>query len=96
MIDNVNGIQGPVAPKPVEPAGAVVPPNTNPVQPAGISDVVDISQAARLAEMIQRIPDVRVDLIERVKAEIAAGIYETPERLEIAINKLMDELMEEL
>ncbi len=96
MIENVNGVQGSAAPKPVEPPGTVVPPNTNPVQPAGISDVVEISQAARMAEMIQRIPDVRVDLIERVKAEIAAGIYETPERLEIAISRLMDELMGEL
>jgi len=96
MIENIHGIQGPAAAKPVEPAGAVVPPSTNPVQPAGISDVVEISQAARMSEMIQNIPDVRVNVVERVRAEIAAGVYETPERLEIAINNLMDELLSEI
>ena len=35
---------------------------------------------------------IRHELVERVKAEIAAGEYETPERLEIAINRLTEEL----
>jgi len=96
MIHNVNGVQGPAAARPIEPACAV-PPGAAPVQqPPGISDVVEISQVARLAEMIQQIPDVRVDLVQRIKAEIAAGVYETSERLEIAINNLMDELLGEL
>ena len=38
---------------------------------------------------------VRHELVERVKAEIAAGQYQTPERLEIAINRLTEELLGE-
>lgn len=95
MIHNVHGVHGPAAAKPIEPTGAV-PPNANAVPPAGISDVVEISPAARLAGMIQQIPDVRVDLVARVKAEIAAGVYDTPQRLEIALDRLMDELLNEL
>ena len=38
---------------------------------------------------------IRHELVERVKAEIAAGEYETPERLEIAINRLTEELLGE-
>lgn len=92
MISNINGVHAAGAPQPVEPAGAI-PSNINPVQPAEISDVLEISQVARLAEKVQQIPDIRVDLVERVKAEIAAGTYETPERLEVAVNRLMDELL---
>lgn len=95
MIHNVNGVHGAAGAQPVQPAGAI-PPSTNAVPPAGISDVVEISQVAKLAAMVQQIPDVRVDLVNRVKAEIAAGVYETSERLEIALDRLMDELMGEM
>ncbi len=95
MIHNIHGVQGPAAARPVEPACAV-PPSAAPVQQApGISDVVEISQVAKLAGMIQQIPDVRVDLVQRIRAEIAAGVYETSEKLEIAINNLVDELLGE-
>jgi anti-sigma28 factor (negative regulator of flagellin synthesis) len=36
--------------------------------------------------------DVRADLVERMKAEIAAGTYETPKRLDIAVDRLLDDL----
>jgi negative regulator of flagellin synthesis FlgM len=94
MIHHVNGVHGAAAAKPVEPAG-IVPPSATPVPAPGISDVVEISQVAKLAAMVQQIPDIRVELVQRVKAEIAAGVYETPERLEIALNNLMDELLAE-
>ena len=38
---------------------------------------------------------VRHELVERVKAEIAAGEYETPEPLEIAIDRLTEQLLAE-
>jgi negative regulator of flagellin synthesis FlgM len=95
MIHNVNGVPGAAAPKPVEPAG-VVPPSASPTAPPGISDVAEISQVAKLAALVEQIPDVRIDLVQRVKAEIAAGVYETSERLDIALDRLMDELLEEL
>ena len=59
---------------------------------ANAGDVVEISSAARLVAQIDSIPDIRVDLVERVKSEIAAGTYETPERIERTVTKLMDEL----
>jgi negative regulator of flagellin synthesis FlgM len=57
-----------------------------------VTDVVEISTVARLAAQIQELPEVRTELVQRVKAEIAAATYETPERLDIAVNRLMDEL----
>lgn len=38
-------------------------------------------------------PDgMRLDLIARVRREIAAGTYETPERWEAALGRLLEEL----
>lgn len=51
-----------------------------------------ISTAAKLALKLREIPDVRTGLVAAVKAEIVAGTYETPERLEIAIDRLLEDL----
>lgn len=88
---NINGIQPPVAPQPIEPTGPVGAKGAiHELQNA--SDVVEISTAGQLAAKIAELPDIRTDLVERVKAEIAAGTYETPQRLEVTVNRLMEEL----
>ena len=33
---------------------------------------------------------MRLELVERVRREIAAGIYDTPEKWEIALDRLLD------
>jgi negative regulator of flagellin synthesis FlgM len=66
---------------PAEQAGPIVEP-----------DQVDISEAARLASGVHELPPVREDLIARVRAAIAEGTYETPERLDVALDRLLDEL----
>ena len=43
-------------------------------------------------EKVRQLPDVRRDLVKRVKGEIAADTYDTPERLNTAVDKMMDEL----
>lgn len=45
----------------------------------------------------QRPPEspIRTDLVERIRREIAAGTYETPEKLEAALEKLLQRLREE-
>lgn len=88
---NIHGIQPPAAPSPIGASSAVNAENMK-IAPAGISDVVEISTVAKLAAKIQELPEVRTELVERVKVEIAAGTYETPERLEITVDRLMDEL----
>ncbi|MDR2761637.1 MAG: flagellar biosynthesis anti-sigma factor FlgM [Planctomycetaceae bacterium] len=35
---------------------------------------------------------VRFDLVNRVKSEIAAGTYDTPDKMDIAINRMVDKL----
>ena len=88
---NVNGVHPATPPKAlgqVGPADSVAP-NAETVRSA---DVVEISQIAKLAAQIHELPEVRTELVQQVKEEIASGKYETPERLDVAIDKLMDEL----
>lgn len=92
---NVNGIQGATPPSVIQPVETIHT-DIRPAETAGISDVVEISTVAKLAAKVQEIPDVRTELVERAKAEIAAGTFETPERLEVTIDKLMEELFPNL
>lgn len=40
-------------------------------------------------------PDIRQDLVERVRQEIADGTYDTPEKWEAALDRLLDRLERE-
>ena len=57
-----------------------------------ISDEVDISQEARLVEQTHQIPDVRQDRVDSIRAQLAAGTYETAEKLDVAVDRLLDEI----
>jgi negative regulator of flagellin synthesis FlgM len=78
---------------------AIKPPHgPQPAQPtaqpeaAAAADEVDISEAARLVEQVQQMPDIREDRVEAVRQQIAAGTYETDERLNAAVERLLDEI----
>lgn len=53
-------------------------------------DQVDISPAAMAASESAGSQDVRQDVVSRVRAEIANGTYETPEKLDVAVDRLFD------
>jgi len=88
---NIHGIHPSLAARTIDPVG---PASASPAAsgPAGVTDTVEISTAAKLAARVRELPPVRAELVERVKTEIAAGDYETPERIEMAVDRLMDEL----
>jgi negative regulator of flagellin synthesis FlgM len=56
------------------------------------SDRVDISDRARLLSRLAAMPEIRQELVDSVRAQIEAGMYETEERLEEAIEALAEEL----
>ena len=64
------------------------------VQPeaAQIADEVDISEAARMLEQVQQMPEMRKDRVEAVRQQIAAGTYETSDKLNAAVERLLDEI----
>ena len=55
-------------------------------------DAVEFSSRARMLSKMTDLPEVRQQLIDRVKAEIEAGEYETPQRIDQAVNNLVDDL----
>jgi negative regulator of flagellin synthesis FlgM len=57
-----------------------------------IADEVDISEAAQLVEQVHQLPEMREDRIEAVRQQIAAGTYETGDKLNTAIERLLDEI----
>ena len=64
----------------------------------GQQDHQEHREARELQKWIRkarRLPKVRRELVNRIKAEIAAGTYETPEKLDIAIARMLRELAEE-
>ena len=63
-----------------------------PTQAAQAADQVDISAAAEAAVDAADGGDFRADLVARIRSEIAAGTYETPQKLAIAMDQLVDEM----
>ena len=90
MIENVNPIGAAGGVNPIESAAATGPKQLQGIR--NVTDTVEISEVAKLAAKIQDIPDVRADLVATAKAEIAEGTYETTQRIEVAIERLMEDL----
>ncbi len=59
---------------------------------AGASGRTAPTELAKWIKKARNLPEVRQDLVERVKAEIAAGNYETPEKLQIAAERMLEEI----
>lgn len=55
-------------------------------------DQLDISPQADLVAQVRNLPDIREDRVAQIKAQIASGAYETPEKLDIALSRLLDEI----
>ena len=56
------------------------------------TDTVDISETGRLLEMAAGLPDIRSDRVQQLRAEISQGSYETSDKLDMALERLLDEI----
>jgi len=83
----LHGPQAVGAPHGARPSQAAARPES-----VGINDEVNISDAARLVEQVQDIPDIRQDRVDAVRRQIAAGTYETEAKLNAAVERLLDEI----
>jgi negative regulator of flagellin synthesis FlgM len=84
-IHGPHGINAPHTPRSGQAARPVPP-----AQPAG--DRVEISPAAEAAIRAAEGGQIRHDLVNRIRAQIADGTYETPEKLDAAVDRLLDEI----
>jgi negative regulator of flagellin synthesis FlgM len=60
--------------------------------PAAGADRVEISAAAQAAIDAAETGEIRLDLVNQIRAQIASGAYETPGKLDIALDRLLDEI----
>lgn len=58
-------------------------------------DRVDFSSSVQHLVELRNGGPVRMDLINRIRAEIEQGSYETPEKLDAAIDELLSDLRDE-
>ncbi len=56
-------------------------------------DRVELSTHARFLSQLRDLPSGRLDRVEQVRDAIARGEYETEERLNVAIERLLDDLI---
>jgi negative regulator of flagellin synthesis FlgM len=56
------------------------------------SDRVEVSDLAIHLSKLKSLPDIRQDLVDRVKSEITSGTYETPDKIEWAIEQVGGEV----
>ena len=78
---------------PIQPAATPRP--TGPVeasQAAEVRDADEISEVGKLLDDLSRIPEIRSELVAELRRQIEAGTYETPEKLELAVDRLLSEL----
>ena len=59
---------------------------------APATDTVEISDSARYLSELKKLPDVRTDKVQNARELIASGQYETPERIDGTVNRLLQEL----
>jgi negative regulator of flagellin synthesis FlgM len=70
-------------------------PRTNAAQQApstGSVDRVDISPAAEAAMAAEGSP-IRQGLVNSIRRQIADGTYDTPDKMEMALDRLLDEMV---
>ncbi len=88
----VQGPGGVSGPGRLEPQNAPSPGADATGDAAKSADRVEISEHAKLLEQLSQIPSIRTEKIDELRKLIESGQYETPERIEVAIRKLMEEL----
>lgn len=59
---------------------------------SSVGDQLDISAAAEAAIQASESSEIRADLVARVKSQIATGTYETPAKLDAALEHLLDDI----
>ena len=60
--------------------------------PSGGVDQLDISPEADFVAQARDLPEIREDRVAAIKAQIQAGTYDTADKLDMALSRLLDEI----
>jgi len=61
-------------------------------EPPPLAEPPGLTETMRLLDKVSRLPHIRKERVEQMRALIAEGKLETPERIEGTIRRLMEEL----
>lgn len=56
------------------------------------ADRVELSEAAKIMSRLHEMPEVRTELVNRIREQIAAGTYDTPDKIEALLDELAFDL----
>lgn len=91
QVHGPQGIGAPHANRAAQPAPR--PAAANQADSVEISPEAQAAQAAeQLSAKIAELPDIRQDRVNELRAKIASGAYETDERIDGALERLLDEI----
>jgi negative regulator of flagellin synthesis FlgM len=62
------------------------------IAPSTPKDEVEISEVGKMLDDASRTHGIREQRLAEIKAAIEAGTYETPEKLELALNRMVEQL----
>ena len=90
-VSGASAAGGPLPIRTTRPATNEAKPITS-SKPVSPQDELEISSAARMMDSLNQGPDVRAERLGESKAAIDQGKDETPEKLEAALGRMLDEL----
>lgn len=61
-------------------------------QSSSIGDRLDISEAGQIAGRLAELPEIRAERVAELRAAILNGTYETDAKLDVALDRLLDEI----
>ena len=70
------------------------PAETDATEPTVHAEFSEGEDLAGILKMLTRSPDARGDLVEDIRAQLSAGSYLSEERLNLAIYKLLKDLLD--
>ena len=81
------------AAQPIAPPHRTTPPQP-PREAAGAygADHLDLSPEIEFVAQARDLPEIREDRVAAIRAQIASGTYETPDKLDRALSRLLDEI----
>ena len=83
-----SGATGRIVPVEVRPESVET---RKPARARRVDDRVEVSDKARFLAKLNAMPEVRSELVERIRGEIANGTYDTDEKFDLAIDAMIDE-----
>ena len=89
----INGIGNVNGPQQIRPTQGVESSKATESAHLQEADQVEISAEADMISRVNELPDIRADRVAEIRAQIAAGAYETEEKLDVAVGRLLDELV---